>query len=250
MGLAFEQTCFTFDQRMQLFFATDLKDDLIFLGPDEARHATQVLRHAVGDTLTVVDGQGTWYETTILESGKKRCILRVDEKKSTGPRAPFSLHLAVAPPKNISRFEWFLEKATEIGVDEITPLLCFHSERKNVRPERLERILLAAMKQSLKAWLPRLNPMVRLEEFLRKDMPLDGQAFIAHLGDQTRGSLKDNYLPGKDVTILIGPEGDFSPEEIDRASAVGFQAVSLGDSRLRTETAALVACHTVNLMQS
>jgi 16S rRNA (uracil1498-N3)-methyltransferase len=143
--------------------------------------------------------------------------------------------------------EWLLEKATEIGIDEITPVYCAHSERRVVKPARLEKVLLSATKQSLKAYLPRLQPMVPFTDFL-KGAPSQAEKYIAYLGQGVKGSLKDNYRPGTDVCILVGPEGGFSPEEADAAIAKGFQPVSLGPSRLRTETAGLVAVHTIQLM--
>lgn len=232
---------------MNLFYTTDIQGELIFLPEAEARHAVQVLRLREGDVIIVVDGRGGWYEGVIVETGKRRCVARIEEQRQEVGKRPFRVHLAIAPTKNINRFEWCLEKATEIGVDEITPLLCFHSERRHLRPDRLEKVLVAAMKQSLKAYLPRLNDLTRIEDFL--DGPFnDQQCFIAHLGEATKGHLKDNYRPGENVTILIGPEGDFSPDEIEAALQQGFTGVTLGKSRLRTETAGVVACHIVQLM--
>jgi 16S rRNA (uracil1498-N3)-methyltransferase len=158
----------------------------------------------------------------------------------------FRVHVAIAPTKNMERIEWFLEKATEIGIDHINPLLCCFSERKEIKGERLEKVMVSAMKQSLKAYLPQLDPLTRFSDFISQ--PFEGQKFIAHCDEQHRDVLKQLILPNQQYLILIGPEGDFSPEEISLAIQAGFHPVSLGDSRLRTETAGLVACHTFNLM--
>lgn len=157
-------------------------------------------------------------------------------------------HLVVAPTKSNDRFEWFLEKATEIGVDEITPILCEHSERKIVKPERMEKVLQSAMKQSMQAYLPKLNPMVGYNEFMKQSR--EGLLFIAHCDEDEKLELKRRVAPDKDVTILIGPEGDFSRTEIESAYEKGYLPVSLGQNRLRTETAAIVACTTVNLINN
>jgi 16S rRNA (uracil1498-N3)-methyltransferase len=156
--------------------------------------------------------------------------------------------MAVAPTKNIDRFEWFLEKATEIGVDEITPLFCEHSEREIVKLQRLEKVLVSAMKQSLKAWLPILHPPVKFNEFVSKERK--GQKFIGYCETGIESALSTIYIPGNDTVILIGPEGDFSKHEVDHATKSGFLPVSLGSSRLRTETAGIVACHSIGILNS
>jgi len=155
------------------------------------------------------------------------------------------LHIAIAPTKNIDRIEWFLEKATEIGIDEITPLICIHSERRTVNAERLNKVIIAAMKQSLKAYLPKLNKETKIEEFIRQQTT--SSKFIGYCSGDTQ-KLKDMYKSGNDAVILIGPEGDFSEGEVMKAKENGFIPINLGNSRYRTETAALVACHTINLM--
>jgi len=233
---------------MILFYATDIRDKLIYFSEEEARHAAQVLRRRPGEAVNVVDGRGGWYEATLVEASKKHCVARIDRYLPYYGRRPFRIHIAIAPTKNSNRFEWFLEKATELGVDSITPLLCSHSERRRLRTDRLEKVLLAAMKQSLKAYLPRLEELTPFNGFVRREAEEEGQRFMAYLGPQTKGHLKDNYRPGNDVTILIGPEGDFSEAEIELALAHGFEGVSLGRSRLRTETAGIVACHIANLL--
>lgn len=235
---------------MNLFFTADIQGDLAFLPEEEARHAVQVLRLREGATIYIIDGAGGWYECVIVETGKKRCVARVEHRERRQTNDGFHLHLAVAPTKNINRYEWLLEKATEIGIDEITPLLCFHSERRHLRADRLQKVLISAMKQSLKACLPQLNDLTKYEDFIIRESNQPGLHFIAHLGEGTKGHLKDNYRPGQSVTILIGPEGDFSEAEVRLALEHGFEAVTLGKSRLRTETAGVVACHIIQLLNS
>ena len=231
---------------MQLFYTPDIRGGYAYFEEEEARHIVQVLRRRAGDELHFVDGEGGYYEGKIDETGKKRCVLSILKEIKPYNQRPFKLHLAVAPTKNISRFEWLLEKATEIGVEEIWPVRCKHSERKTLRPDRLNKILLAAMKQSLKATLPKLHPLRTFSELLAS-CPQVEQRFIAHCHRPLEQSLFTKYQPQKDVLILIGPEGDFSAEEVQQSLEAGFEEVSLGNSRLRTETAGMVACHTIAL---
>lgn len=233
---------------MNLFYTTDIKDGLATLPEEEARHCIQALRHKQGDTIHITDGKGGLFEARIVEAGKKSCAASIQRNLPAGIRRNHYLHIAIAPTKNIARLEWFLEKATEIGIDEITLLITEHSERRKLRPERLEKILVSAMKQSLKTYLPRLNDLVQFDEFIRRPVEQGIQKYIAYLGPGVKGSLKGNYLPGCGVCILIGPEGGFSPGEAQAAADAGFQPASLGPSRLRTETAGIVACHTINLL--
>lgn len=230
---------------MQLFYVSEITEKEIFLDEVESKHAIRVLRLKSGEKVQVVDGKGSFYTAEITDTNPKKSRLRIIEIQKNFGESDFKLHIAIAPTKNIDRFEWFLEKATEIGIDEITPLLCDHSERKTIKPGRLERILVAAMKQSLKAWLPKLNQMVPFHEFIkRNNIPLK---FIAHCNEGKKPHLKSEVVKGENALILIGPEGDFSPEEVDLARMNGFREISLGNSRLRTETAGIVACHIVNL---
>jgi 16S rRNA (uracil1498-N3)-methyltransferase len=231
---------------MNLFYVPEIEGELVNLPEEEARHVVQVMRKKVGEEIMLVDGKGHWHRLEITETAKKRCRGRILETLMPEEKRNFHLHIAIAPTKNINRLEWFLEKATEFGIDEITPMLCGRSERKKLRPDRLEKILVAAMKQSLKAYLPQLNPLTTFEDLLRQ--PFDGQRFIAYLDEDVKGHLKENYRKAQNVLILIGPEGDFSPEEVALAKAKGFEGVSLGKSRLRTETAGIAACHIVNLV--
>jgi 16S rRNA (uracil1498-N3)-methyltransferase len=234
--------------KMNLFYATEIAEGLLRLDADEAHHCAQVLRYKPGDELYATDGQGGFFRARLIETSKKQCLAQAEETQREYGRRPFRLHLGIAPTKNISRLEWLLEKATEIGIDEITPLQCEHSERARLRPERLEKILLSATKQSLKAYLPRLNELVPLKQFLAEQRGASGQQFIAHLGEGVKGHLKHNYQPGQDVCILVGPEGGFSTAEILASQEAGFLPVSLGPGRLRTETAGLVACAALNLL--
>ncbi|MEZ5043812.1 MAG: 16S rRNA (uracil(1498)-N(3))-methyltransferase [Saprospiraceae bacterium] len=231
---------------MYLFYTTKIEGNWAILEEGEARHCSQVLRKKPGEEIHFVDGAGGKYSATLVEVGKKTCRLSIEDKQMDLGDTSASLHLAVAPTKNIDRFEWFLEKATEIGIDRITPLLCQRSERKSLRNDRLERVMVAAMKQSLKARLPTLAPLMPFDTFLATQK--EGQRLIAHCVDDDKKLLKDTYSIGKDVCILIGPEGDFSEEEIQGALRTGFVPVSLGNARLRTETAAIVACHSIALL--
>ncbi len=233
---------------MNLFYTTAISEGLAVLPEEEARHCLQALRHRVGDTIYITDGKGGFYEAEITEAGKKSCTARIARATQEYGRRSCRLHLAIAPTKNLARLEWFLEKAAEIGIDEITPLLCEHSERRRLRPERLEKVLLAAMKQSLKAYLPRLNDMAGFREFISRPLPEGARGYVATLGEGVKGHLKDNYQAGQDVCILIGPEGGFSEAEAAAAVAAGYLPVSLGAGRLRTETAGVVACHIINLL--
>lgn len=229
---------------MQLFYDPDLQPGPHVLREQEAQHAFRVLRKRVGDTLDLVNGRGGWYRAKVMAISKRECLLEAELVRREARRAGHMLHLYVAPTKNIDRFEWILEKATEIGVDRIQPVLTEHSERKRLRNDRLERVLESAMKQSLRAWLPELGELQPLTEVLREARP-DEQSFFAYLGDSHVPLLRDTCQPGKDVILAIGPEGGFSPEEASLARERGYQWVSLGPNRLRTETAAIAAVHTI-----
>ena len=231
---------------MHLFYTPDLQDDTYRLSEEESKHCVRVLRLTEGETLFLVDGKGLYCEAEITVAHPKACILKVVEKHYNYGKKEYQLTIGVAPTKNIDRYEWFLEKATEIGIDKIIPLISRYSERKEIKPERLEKVMVSAMKQSIKAYLPILNPLQKFNELIK--MSFSGQRFIAHCNEGAKVLLRDAVIKGKDVLILIGPEGDFSTEEVESAMNEGFIPISLGDARLRTETAALVACHTVNLI--
>ncbi len=229
---------------MQLFYnpqLTTVSDSLVF-DREESRHIIKVLRKKEGDNIFVTNGLGFLFKTQITMASEARCTVRIVSYEQS-EKLPYRLHLAVAPTKMNDRYEWFLEKATEIGIGEITPIICDHSERTQLKTERMEKILQSAMKQSLHYHLPQLNAPVALRDFLNPSR--DGQLFIAHCEESDKRSLKSALVPKSDVTILIGPEGDFSIGEIELARQKGYTAVSLGNTRLRTETAAVVACHSV-----
>lgn len=230
---------------MQIFYAPDIESTLV-LPEEESGHCVRVMRLAEGDEIMITDGKGNFYRTSITNAHPKHC--QVEITSSWQPEKPWDayIHIAVAPTKNMDRMEWFAEKATEIGIDEITCLNCRFSERKEVKTARLEKILVSAMKQSQKALLPQLNGMTDFKQFVRQ--PFNGRKFIAHCEEGEKPLIKFIYRPGENVLILIGPEGDFSPEEIKSAEENGFEAISLGKSRLRTETAALTACHTIHVL--
>lgn len=229
---------------MQLFYNPDIDERTIkFSFPkDESKHIIKVLRKTIGDTLYITNGKGWLFTAEIIVPNINKCIAAI-ASKSLHPQKDYHLHLAVAPTKMNDRYEWFLEKATEIGIESITPIICDHSERKVVKTERFERILKSAMKQSLNCYLPKLHKPIALKSFLKQDF--NGNLFIAHCEESDRKSLKSLLKPKQDITILIGPEGDFSVKEIEMAMANKFIPVTLGKTRLRTETAAVVACHSV-----
>ena len=221
------------------------------LPAEEAHHATKVLRLGVGDELMLVDGKGCFYRATITAATGHRCTYRIEETLPQQTAWKGHIHLAMAPTKLMDRVEWFAEKATEIGFDELTFLDTQFSERKVVKEERIEKILVSAMKQSHKAWLPKLNGMMRFKDFISQER--EGDKFICHCYEEINEELKnkpflfDLLRPGVPSTVLIGPEGDFSIDEVKLAIAHGYQGVTLGRSRLRTETAALVAVHMMQL---
>lgn len=233
------------------FYAPDVEISGV-LPEGESQHCVKVLRHKEGDMIEVIDGRGSRLSCRITEAHPKRTRVEVVERTPVPPFWPAPLTVAVAPTKHLDRMEWLVEKLTEIGFDRFVPLLCRWSERKELKTERLERIALSAVKQSLKATMPEIAPMTPLKRFIADSAAIP-QKFIAHCeADKPRHLLAREYRPGLPTAILIGPEGDFSPEEIEMALAAGFVPVSLGDARLRTETAALAACqtiHTINMLQ-
>ena len=230
---------------MQLFYVPNISGAEVILDETESKHAIRVLRLQKGDFVQIVDGTGGLFKAEIADANPKKCKLGIIEAERNFGKRNFHQHIAIAPTKNNERLEWFLEKATEIGIDEITPLITERSERKTVNPERLEKILVSAMKQSVKAYLPKLNNAKSFKE--RVKQPFNGKKFIAYIEEKQTVHLKNVVGKNDNVLVLIGPEGDFSPAEVQLALQNGFQPVSLGESRLRTETAGIVACHIVNL---
>ncbi len=229
---------------MHVFYTPDIAVDGE-LPEEEAGHCLRVLRLGVGDEVMLTDGKGFFYKAVITAATGKRCQVKVVETIGQAPLWNGHLHLAMAPTKNMDRIEWFAEKATEIGFDELSFVNCRFSERKVIKTERIEKIVVSAVKQSLKARKPLVNELTDFGKFIQQKF--EGQKFIAHCYEGDKPLLKDVLIPGNDAVVLIGPEGDFSPEEVQKAEAAGFQAISLGKSRLRTETAALVAVHIMNL---
>ncbi|WP_420600886.1 16S rRNA (uracil(1498)-N(3))-methyltransferase [Flagellimonas sp.] len=234
---------------MQLFYNPSLDNSFkqFFFSSEESKHIVKVLRKKEGDVLHITNGKGYLFEAEILIADPKKCKAQIISEDKTVPKR-YKLHLVVAPTKMNDRYEWFLEKATEIGVDEITPIICERSERKIIKLERMERVILSAMKQSLQTMLPKLNPPISYNDYLQQE--IKGLKFIAHCEEGEKMELKRRVAADKDVTILIGPEGDFSTSEIALAKENGFVSVSLGNTRLRTETAAIVACSTVSIINN
>ncbi len=229
---------------MQLFYNQTLTEssEEVKFSREESKHIAKVLRKKEGDTLHITNGKGYLFTANISFSNPSQCHATIISFVKQEPRS-YTLHLAVAPTKMNDRYEWFLEKATEIGIDEITPIICDHSERKVIKAERFERILLSATKQSLQYFLPKLNPAISFSEFISQKN--EDQLLIAHCEETQKRSLKDVVIPKTSTTILIGPEGDFSTKEIDLAIQSGYMPITLGETRLRTETAAMVAAHSV-----
>lgn len=234
------------NEQMHIFYAPDIAGNTYTLPEEESKHCIRVLRLNIGDEITLIDGKGNLFTASIANPNPKRCEVIVTDVKTEFGKRNFYLHIAIAPTKNIERLEWFLEKATEIGIDEITPILCDRSERKLVNNDRLEKIIVSAVKQSIKAYVPKLNEMISLKQFLNQH--IEGQKFIAHCNSWDLPHLKNNLQLSSKVTILIGPEGDFTPSEVEQSMSKGYEEISLGTSRLRTETAGVVACHTVSLI--
>jgi 16S rRNA (uracil1498-N3)-methyltransferase len=231
---------------MQLFYNSELDTSVktFNFSKDESRHIVKVLRKSTGDLLMITNGEGWMFEAEVIIPNHNKCVVSILKSTFEAPR-PYTIHLVVAPTKMNDRYEWFIEKATEIGVDKITPIICQNSERKIIKTERFEKILQSAMKQSLQSYLPSLAPPISFSEFIK--MPQEGATFIAHCEDGKKLKFKDQIEAKKSITILIGPEGDFSPKEIELALKHQYIPVSLGATRLRTETAGIVAGHTIQL---
>ena len=229
---------------MHTFYAPNLMGSSHTLPEDESKHAVRVLRLGLGEAVELLDGRGGRYAAEVADANAKRCQLRITAHEAVAPR-PYFTHIAVAPTKNIDRMEWFVEKAVEVGVERITFLRCARSERRELKLDRLEKIAVSAMKQSGQAWLPQLDEVVDYAAFVAEVAP--ATTFIAHLEAGDRTALAQVAAAGTDCCVLIGPEGDFTPAEIQLALARGIRPVTLGISRLRTETAALAAVFTAHL---
>jgi 16S rRNA (uracil1498-N3)-methyltransferase len=233
---------------MNIFYAPDIALPEVILSPEESAHCVRVLRLGTGEKVQVIDGNGGYYNAVIAIPDAKHCRLTVTEIIEKQAQRNYSIHIAIAPTKNMERFEWFIEKSVEIGIDTITPLLCHHSERRVLKTDRLERLIVSTMKQAIIPVHPVLHELTGFKEFVAKQDKKDADLFIAHCEETDRKKLSEVCRPGKSTLVLIGPEGDFSPDEIRIALSHHFIPVSLGQQRLRTETAGVVACHTVNLV--
>ena len=234
---------------MHRFYCPDIADTLT-LGEEDSKHCVKVLRMGEGSTIEVVDGNGNLYTCRIAMAHPKRCAVEVLDKQTQPPHWGHQIVLGVAPTKNLDRMEWLVEKSVEMGVDRIIPLRCHNSERTVLKTERLRKIMVSAMKQSLKATLPRLDEMTPLVQVLAE--PFKGTCCIAYCDEmlprEERRTLADVYQPGKDALVLIGPEGDFCPEEVQAATVAGYLPVTLGESRLRTETAGMMAIAALHVL--
>lgn len=230
---------------MEIFWTEDIAGGICRLGEEESAHCVRVLRHRAGDRINIIDGHGTMYECTLVADSPKGAEARIEQAHQNWGGHPYDLTMAVCPTKNIDRYEWFAEKATEFGVDRIVPVIGEHSERKILKPERMNRILLSATKQSLKASIPELSDTISVREFIESTAEKDALKMIAYCFEdgQERTSIREvlEKNDAKEVIVLIGPEGDFSREEADAAVAAGYVPVHIGESRLRTETAALAS---------
>lgn len=233
---------------MQLFYQENISTDEFSFGPEESRHLTKVLRKKIGDSVQVTDGRGLLVECILLDINPKSAKLRIKERMQT-PKEDFEIHLIIAPTKSPDRMEWMLEKATEIGFQKLTLIDSENSERHRIKTDRLEKKMISAAKQSLRFHFPEILPFSSFEEVLAQSKNFAGQKFIAYVDEANDELLFHLAKPAESYWILIGPEGDFSKDEIRRAMDLGFQPVSLGKSRLRTETAGLAAVHILNLIQ-
>ena len=228
-----------------LFYAPDFPH-ITQLPEQESQHAIRVLRLSMGDEIMVTDGKGFFYKCTIIDAHHKRCTVQIDETIQADTGRDQATIIAFAPTKSNDRNEWFGEKATEVGIEEFLPMACQFSERKSFNSNRFERVVVAAMKQSQQGNLPAIHELTPFNDVINR--PFDGKKYIAHCYKEQKEMLSHHYTKGENALILIGPEGDFSKDEVEAAIEAGFIPISLGNTRLRTETAALVACHTIQLL--
>ena len=231
---------------MHLFFTPDISGDYYSLNEEESKHCVKVLRLQSEAEVYLIDGKGGFFKARIMDPHPKRTLLKIIEVRQEYGKRNHYLHIAMAPTKNIERTEWFLEKATEIGIDEVSLIITDRSERKEVKPDRLRKVITSAVKQSVKAYHPILNEPVNFKQFIQ--VTKQQHKYIAHCMDGEKHSFKTELTPHNSYLVMIGPEGDFSPTEVDLALAEGFKPITLGDSRLRTETAALEACFEINFL--
>ena len=229
---------------MNLFYQPLLLEGILYLDADESRHVVKVLRKKKGDPIKITDGEGSFYEAIITHPDSHQCTFTINKKIPEASKN-FSIHIAISPTKNADRIEWFVEKSVEFGIDEITLIECDHTERQHLKIDRLEKMAVSAMKQSLKAKLPVVHPLVNFRNVILSSNT--SEKYIAHVDAKNPNHLKNLVRPASSYLVLIGPEGDFSEEELLLADARGFKKISLGSARLRTETAGLAACHILNL---
>lgn len=236
----------------QLFYCESIDENSsnCLFDKDESQHIAKVLRKKEGDILHITNGKGLLFTAQLTFASPKQCEVALLKYEQPSRHLPY-VHLVVAPTKMNERYEWFLEKATEIGIDEVTPIICEHSERTTIKTERFEKIILSAMKQSLQCYLPKLNAPINSATFFKQIEGVSTAKYIAHCQENEKVLFSQALSPlQQHITVLIGPEGDFSNSEIEKALALGFQPISLGDNRLRTETAAIVACHTIRVVST
>ena len=233
---------------MHLFYCSSITDNIAILSADESAHCIRVLRLGTGDVVQLIDGKGGLFEAIITLPDPKQCQLEIVTTVPTGRSRNFNLHIAIAPTKNMDRFEWFVEKAVEIGIDTITPILCQRSERKVLKTDRLNKLIISTMKQAMVPYLAVLNELTDYKQFINSLSGYPVNRFIAHCEKAEKINLKKAILPDSDTLVLIGPEGDFSPDEIKNAINNRFKQISLGKNRLRTETAGVFVCSAVNLI--
>ena len=231
---------------MNVFYLPTAQLGTISFPEEESKHIVKVLRMKEGDGFCVTDGNGFFYDAELVNAHPKRAMAELSNKRQGYDIRDFKISIAIAPTKLNERTEWFLEKATEIGIDEVKLFASYHSERRAANVERFKKIIISAMKQSVKSKMPKIEEMISFDKLVKQDFK--GQKFIAWIDDDVKEQLCDLYKKGDDVLVLIGPEGDFSREEVSLAKENGFVPVSLGEARLRTETAAIVACHTIQLI--
>jgi 16S rRNA (uracil1498-N3)-methyltransferase len=229
---------------MQVFYAPDISGEKYILDRNESKHIVRVLRMREGTTVNLIDGRGNLYKGIISNSDPAKCTIEIKSVVHDFEKRNYRLHIGISPLKNPERFEWFVEKAVEIGIDEITPLICRNTEKPGIKPERIRNLIISAMKQSLKAMEPHLNEPISCKDFL--DKAHQGKLMMAHCySDVKRNRISDVYSRGENAVIMIGPEGDFTMEEIEKGLNRHFTPIHLGTSRLRTETAGTAACHSI-----
>ena len=242
---------------MHLFYTPDITSNTCTLTEEESKHCVRVLRLTIGDNIQLIDGVGGFYEAEIIDDNPKKCTVSILKSEKEVGKRNWLLHIAIAPTKNMDRLEWFVEKATEIGIDEISLIICNNNERTIVKTERLIKVAIGAIKQSIKAYLPKINEAINYKEFIASSSNFKGEKYIAHCRfpptlfsnkETNEFHIKNVYTPNQNVLVLIGPEGDFTQEEVKFALDNGFKEVNLGNSRLRTETAALYACTAINIL--